>query len=276
MPGRKALVPLAVLAYGLLGAQSTSADSRSFNVQFAGCTEFVGWGPVSLAAAQPLVPAGYMIAGATNGEAAIVVRATSCEEVSVDQSAAQPTELSQIGINLVAPDGTGDINNYTVIYVTNNQTLARRFQFAGLPAIFDPQLTYEYTPDSSDLSGELYVSAAGEDLPPYFLFGSETEPPPSSQQTFLTNWWFTGPEGRMKQSTLFPAIAFGTASVSLYTCNVWLLGKLIGGNADDNFSILSVRGVYPAQLAPLAIEHVIAEREEHRPLPASRRSGNLN
>jgi hypothetical protein len=70
----------------LLGAQSTAADSRSFNVQFAGCTEFVGWGPVSLAAAQPLVPAGYVIAGATNGEAAIVVRATSCEEVSVDQS----------------------------------------------------------------------------------------------------------------------------------------------------------------------------------------------
>jgi len=30
------------------------------------------------------------------------------------------------------------------------------------------------------------------------------------------------------------------------------------------------------QLAPLVIEHVIAKREEHRPLPASRRSGNLN
>jgi hypothetical protein len=135
MPGRKALVPAAVLVHGLLAAPSISADSRSFNVQFAGCTEFVGWGPVSLAAAQPLVPAGYVIAGATDGQAAIVVRATSCEEVSVDQSAAQPTELSQIGVNLVAPDGTGDINNYTVIYVTDSQTLPRRFQFAGLPAI---------------------------------------------------------------------------------------------------------------------------------------------
>jgi hypothetical protein len=54
MLGKNALVPVAVL--GLLGAPSVSADARSFKVQLAGCTEFVGWGPVSLAAAQPLVP----------------------------------------------------------------------------------------------------------------------------------------------------------------------------------------------------------------------------
>jgi hypothetical protein len=187
-----------------------------------------------------------VIAGATNGQAAIVVRATSCEGVSVDKSPTEATELSQIGINLVARDGTGDINNYTVIYVTNNGALARHFQNAGLPAVFDPQLTYEFTPDASDDSGELFVSAAGEDLPSYFLFGTETEPPPNSQQTFSANWWFTGPEGRMKQSTLFPVISFGTASVSMYTSNISLLGKLIDGNTDGNFSSLSVRGVYPA------------------------------
>jgi hypothetical protein len=50
----------------------------------------------------------------------------------------------------------------------------------------------------------------------------------------------------MKQSTLFPVISFGTAAVFLYTSNVSLLGKLIDGNADGDFSILSVRGVYPA------------------------------
>jgi hypothetical protein len=101
----------------------TSGETRSFTVHFSGCTEFAGWGPVSLAEAQPLVPSGYVIAGAANGHAAIVVRATSCQGVAVGQSPTQPTELSQIGINLVAPDGTGDINNYTVIYVTNNRAL---------------------------------------------------------------------------------------------------------------------------------------------------------
>jgi hypothetical protein len=244
MPVSKTLLSVMVLAHCLCEAQLASADIRSFKVHFAGCTEFVGWGPVSLAAAQPLVPAGYVIAGAADGQAAIVVRATSCEDVSVDDSSAQPTELSQIGINLVPPDGTGDINNYIVIYLTNSQSLAKHFQIAGLPAVFDPQLTYEYTPAPDGLSGALYVSAAGE-LPSYFLFGTEAEPPPNSQQSFLANWWFSSPEGRMKQSTLFPVISFGTATVSLYTSNVSLLGNLIGGNTDANFSILSVRGVYP-------------------------------
>lgn len=132
-----------------------SAENRSFTVHFAECTEFVGWGPVSLAKAQPLVPAGYVIAGAAMGQAAIVVRATSCQAVSIGQSPAQPTELSQIGINVVAPDGSGDINNYTIIYVTNNQALAEHFQAAGLPAVFDPQLTYEYTPDSNAVRSTL-------------------------------------------------------------------------------------------------------------------------
>ena len=171
----------------------------------------------------------------------------------IDRSPAQPTDLSQIGINLVTPDGTGDINNYTVIYLTNNEDLARRFQIAGLPAVFDPQLTYEYTADLTGLAGELYVTAAGEELPAYFLFGTETEPPPNSQQSFLANWWFTGPEGRMKQSTLFPAISFGRAAVSLYTSSASLLGTLIGGNTDGNFSILSVRGVYPGATMTVSV-----------------------
>jgi hypothetical protein len=223
-----------------------SAETGPFTVRFAGCTEFAGWGPISLAEAQPLVPVGYVIAGAAMGQAAIVVRATSCQGVAIGQSAAQPTEISQIGINLVAPDGTGDINNYTVIYVTNNQALAEHFRAAGLPAVFDPDLVYEYTPAPMGTSGDLYVAASGPGLPAYFLFGTENDPPPNSQQKFLANWWFTGNGVSMKQSTSFPVISFGTAAVTLYTSNTSLLGNLIGGNAASNFSFLSVRGVYPA------------------------------
>jgi hypothetical protein len=153
----------------------------------------------------------------------------------------------------VAPDRTGDISNYTVIYVTNNEDLARRFQIADLPAVFDPQLTYEYTAAPSGLSGQLYVTAAGEELSSYLLFGTEREPPPNSPQIFLANWWFTGPDGRVKQSTLFPMISFGTAVVSLYTSDVSLLGKLIGGNTDADFSILSVRGVYPGATMTVSV-----------------------
>jgi hypothetical protein len=141
MQGKKTALPIMIISLYLYGAPLASADTGSFKVHFSGCTEFVGWGAISLAAARPLVPVGYMIAGAINGQAAIVVRATSCEGVGVDQEPAEPTELSQIDINLVPPDATGDINNYTVIYVTNNEVLAHSFQVAGLPAVFDPQLT---------------------------------------------------------------------------------------------------------------------------------------
>jgi len=243
---RKGLLGEIVFLLCLSVTSVASAESGSFTVHFAGCTEFAGWGPVSLAEAQPLVPAGYVIAGAAMGQAAIVVRATSCQGVAIGQSAAQPTELSQIGINLVAPDGTGDINNYTVIYVTNNQPLAELFRTAGLPAVFDPGLAYEYTPGPMETSGELYVAASGHGLPAFFLFGTENEPPPNSQQSFLANWWFTGHGSKMKQSTSFPVISFGTAAVTLYTSNTSLLGNLIGGNTASNFSFLSVRGVYPA------------------------------
>jgi hypothetical protein len=143
-------------------------------------------------------------------------------------------------------DGTGDINNYTVIYVTNNQALVELFRTAGLPAVFDPELAYEYTPGPMETLGELYVAASGQGLPAYFLFGTENEPPPNSRQSFLANWWFTGHGGKMKQSTSFPVISFGTAAVTLYTSNTSLLGNLIGGNTASNFSFLSVRGVYPA------------------------------
>ena len=239
--------PVILLVLSLLVNPVSAADIHSFTVHFAGCTEFAGLGPVSLAKAQPLVPSGYVIAGAGPGQAGIVVRATSCEGVSIGQSPAQPTVVSQIGINLVAPDGTGDINNYTAIYVTNNPALADYFQIAGLPAVFDPQLTYEYTPvEAAGASGQLYVTAAGEELPAYFLFGTETDPPPNSQQSFLANWWFTGDAGKIKQSTSFPVISFGTAAITLYTSKNSPLGDLIGGNTDSDFSILSVRGVYPA------------------------------
>ena len=251
---RKVLFSIILLAVCLRGGAVASASNLSFTVHFAGCTEFAGWGPVSLAKAQPLVPAGYVIAGAATGQASIVVRATSCESVAIGQSPGQPTEVSQIGINLVPPDGTGDINNYTLIYVTNNQVLAEYFQVAGLPAVFDPRLTYEYTPgQAAGAPGQLYVTAAGSELPAYFLFGTETDPLPNSQQKFLANWWFTGYAGKMKQSTSFPVISFGTAAVTLYTSKNAPLGDLIEGNTDSNFPILSVRGVYPTAMMTVTL-----------------------
>jgi|HubBroStandDraft_3_1064219.scaffolds.fasta_scaffold41955_1 hypothetical protein len=55
----------------------------------------------------------------------------------------------------------------------SNRALTAHFQTAGLPAVFDPRLTYECTPNSSGVSGQLYVTAAGEELP---IFSSAPRP----------------------------------------------------------------------------------------------------
>lgn len=154
-----------------------------------------------------------------------------------------PTIISQIGINIVSPDGTGTINNYMLIYVTNNPFLAQAFERVGVPASYDPTITYEYTRDSTGDGGVLYGAVPNADIPAYFLYGPETEPPPNTQQLFIANWWHGTPI-RVRQQTTFPAISFGTSNVTLYTSAVSPLGQQIGGNAYDNFSVLALRGEY--------------------------------
>jgi hypothetical protein len=228
-------------------ALTASAETRpDFSVDFTNCSEFAGEGPISLANAASLVPSGFVINGADKGTANIVIRATSCASVAVNGHSPRPTNLSQIGINIVAPDGTGDINNYTLVYVSNNPALVESFLAAGLPARFDPQLTYEYVAPSSG-NGNLFVSASSWNLPPYFIYGPETAPPANSATVFLANWWYAPHEGlKMRQQTLFPAISFGTSAVTFYTAADSELGKLIGGNTFSNFSVLALRGVYPS------------------------------
>jgi len=226
-----------------MAGSSAWAEQGGFKVQFTNCSEFAGWGPVSLAQARPLVPVGYTIAGASSGQAAIVVRVTNCESARVEGTPAVPTTLSQVGINLVSPDGTGTINNYTLVYISNNPFLVQAFLLSGVPARYDPTITYEYTLNSAKTGGTLYAAAPNAGLPAYFFYGTEQEPAPNTQQLFIANWWY-GPRAAIKQSTNFPQISFGNSSVAFYTSLASELGQLIGANEDSNFSFLSVRGEY--------------------------------
>jgi hypothetical protein len=237
-----------IVVAGVVCGTAAGQGSPGFTVDFSNCTEFAGEGPVSLAKAQPLVPATFTIAPAGAGNANIVIRATSCERVAVDGRGDQPTTLSQIGINIVSPDGTGTINNYTLVYLSNNLDLVKHFNEAGLPAKFDPGLTYQFSAPVT-ATGNLYVSAGAFDLPAYFIYGPETAPPPNTAEVFLANWWYAprGPFGEaeiMRQQSLFPAISFGTSAVTFYTSSTSLLGGLVGGNAFSDFSVLALRGVY--------------------------------
>jgi len=219
-----------------------AAPVPGFTVNFSNCSEFVGVGPVDLTQAAALVPSGFttLVVGTS---ASIVVRATSCARVTVNGGRAIPTVISQIGVQIVPPDGTGDINNYTLIYVTNNLDLVLAFQSLGLAAIFDPTITYEFTYDYTGKAGELYVKAGSFNLPDYFLTGTEADPA-SGGIDFKANWWFAARAGRIKQASEFPNIAFGPANVGLHTSRNSVLGRLIGGNTDADFHFLPVRGLY--------------------------------
>ena len=236
-------------AFALLSATAlpSAAIAQNFSVDFTNCTEFAGEGPVSLAAAKPLVPHGFTVAEAA-GQANIVIRATSCGSVVVNGNFAQPTILSQIGINIVSPDGTGTINNYTLVYLSNNLDLVAHFLLAGLPAQYDPQLAYQYS-GTNTTAGNLYVAAGSPAVAPYFIYGPETAPAPNSATVFLANWWYAPNTifgtARMRQQTLFPSISFGGSSVVFHTDNTSTLGKLVGGNAYGAFTALALRGVYP-------------------------------
>jgi hypothetical protein len=243
----------------LLASATLSLPAQNFTVDFTNCSEFVGEGPVLLAAAAPLVPKPFVVApGPSATTANIVIRATGCAGVSVNQGVPVPTNLSQIGINIVSPDGTGEINNYTLYYLSNNIDLVLHFIAAGLPAQYDPQLTYQY-PAGTTGSGNIYVAAGSAAVTPYFIYGPETAPPPNSAQDFLANWWYApqtifGP-AKMRQQSNFPAISFGGNSASFYTDSTSPLGKLIGGNVDSNFSTLPVRGVYPTAHMEVTVTH---------------------
>lgn len=224
-------------------AAAHADDARGFDVTFLHCSEFAGWGPVGTSAAQALVPSGYTLAMPAAGNASIVVRVTSCASAVVDGSPPMPTIVSHVGIGVASPDGTGDINNYTLLYVSNNPHLVKAFWGAGLPAKYDPALVYEYTLNAAGTGGTLYASVPNPGVPAYFFYGQEGEPAPNSAVPFLANWWY-GAHGAMKQSTNFPMISFGSAAVTFYTSSDSVVGKLIGGNTDVNFPFFNARGEY--------------------------------
>jgi hypothetical protein len=232
------------LAMFLTGfAMTLHADSsqRGFTVSLRDCTELIGLGPVDFAKARSLVPISYSLVP-FNGSAGLVVRASRCAGTGVDSSAEKPAIVAQVGIAIIPPDGTGDINNYTLLYATDHQQLAQVLNQAGLPAVLDRALAYELTPDSNG-HGEVYVGVSPALQPAWFLTGA-ADTPPSAGGPVVANWWFQGSHGVIKMSTSIASIRYGAAGFSLHTSKMSVLGGLIGGNTDANFVFFNALGAF--------------------------------
>jgi len=216
--------------------------NHGFTATLKNCTELIGFGPVSFATARALVPASYTLVPFGPNTAGLVVRASLCDSVGVGHSAEKPAIVAQAGIAVVSPDGTGDINNYTLLYSTNHEHLSEALTEAGLSAIFDRALTYEFTPNSSG-QGEIYVAVSPAVQPAWFLTGT-ADPPPSGDAPVVANWWFRASHATVKMATSIPSISYGAASFSLHTSKNSVLGALIGGNTDASFVFFNARGAF--------------------------------
>lgn len=143
------------LKYSLLLAFAATAAwaEQPLTVDFTQCTEFAGVGPVSFASASALVPAQFTALSTGAGTGGIVVRAGSCTGVSVNGGPAVPTVFSQVGVEIVPPDHTGDINNYLLFSSNRATSRLSRDMLTGL-------LMYSEKPASMTLSRSPIIALA--------------------------------------------------------------------------------------------------------------------
>lgn len=207
--------------------RSEQALQGGFEVDFSDCTEFAGVGFIPGANARAAVPLVYTPAGdATTG--VIVVRVASCGEVRVDGGDPRPTIVSQIGVNLIPPDGTGDINNFAVWYQSDNPRLVLEFKKLGANAQLVPRLEYQVTLDPGGATGQLHL----ESRRPAFSVDGPIVVPTSPAVPFVANWWDLGRRSqKVKSNTVLPEIQFSTASTVLTTPAGSELADLIGGTS---------------------------------------------
>jgi hypothetical protein len=231
----------------VLAAVSLWADPES-EVLFSDCTEFVGTGQAPLARAQRFEPATFPIAiqnlSGAGDTATLVVRAAQCKSVKVDNGPAEAGTLTQYGIVVVPPDGTGDINNYTIGYATTSRRLAQRLERLGLPVSIDEDLACGVTPNSPGAAGILFVESSPGDAASFFLHGPVSDPAPGSFFPFVANWWYESKKGRMKMATAIPSIGFGASTVRFYTRLDSNLGFLAGTNQFGPFTGFNIRGIF--------------------------------
>ncbi len=217
--------------------------SDAFTVDFDDCQEFAGLYPVPIANVAPHVPAQYTIASFDGVTASVVFRTAYCEGIAIDGGPSRSGIVSQIGVNVLPPEGEGDINNYTIHYGTDRRRLARKLRRAGVNAKFIPNLEFDY--DDSDGTGEYFI----ENPRPQFahvISGPASDPPPEQEPIpFVANWWKFGYAGDVVMETSIDELFQGDASQVLVTTTPnSLVADLLGGTVSAP-TVFAIRGIIP-------------------------------
>jgi len=231
-------IALFLICLAITGAvEQVVADGRSgFAVEFSDCVESIGVGLVPTEQARALVPAEFHLVGEGGPVTPLVVRTARCEGIAVDGHRPTAGSIVQVGVVIVPPDFTGDINNYTLWYYTSDAKLAHHLTRLGIRAQHVPTIDYEYESGSDGSPTPFFVTVPRPARPVLSLDGTvvESQNPSGS---FVANWWAKVDGCRVKMKTNVPEIFIGEANLTLTTTQNGPLGQLIGGTT-TSFPVL--------------------------------------
>jgi len=209
----------------LCASVPASAGNKDFSATFDRCGEFVGIGYVPAERARSLVPSQYTLA-VVDTNAQLVVRVASCAEVSVDGKKSGPARTAQIGVMLEGPDGSANINNYLLWFVTDSGKLHGKLQAAGIQNGNDQQLQFAF--ESIGGTGTLSVDVSAPRFPAFPLFGNVTNAPADPPISFVASWFADGKHGALRMQTRFEQLRFGKTDIVLTPSPDTELATLIG------------------------------------------------
>lgn len=206
--------------------QAVRPDS-DFEVALGGCDEMASLAPIPLEPVRSEVPASYALVGESDGYAVLVVRIGRCAHSVIDGVDDGPSILAQVGPNIESPDGSGDINNYSLFTYTTSKALALKLKAAGVNAQHVPTIDFAVTAQGA--TGQLAIDVPAPANPRFHVEGSVVLPsgPPVP---FSANWWRTRGRTETKQNTVLEAIQFSTADLSLQTDEHGKLGRILGAS----------------------------------------------
>lgn len=238
------MIPAALLLSGFAvwpTAQAKQNESAGFSVGFSNCVESIGVTLVPTERARPLVPPEFHLVGEDTPVTPLVVRTARCG-IAVAGHSPRTGAIVQIGLVIVPPDFTGDINNYTLWYYTTDVDLARHLQRLGVAAQYVPTIKY-YAPVGAGQPAPFFVAVPRPGNPALWLQGTVTESE-NPAGSFVANWWRKTLGGSVKMNTNVPSIFVGSADLVLRTEPDSGLGQLIGGSA-TGFPVLQQFNTFP-------------------------------
>jgi hypothetical protein len=212
--------------------------------------ESIGVGLAPTAQALLLTPSPFHLVGEADPVTPVVVRTARCR-IALAGQPPRVGAIVQVGAVIVPPDFTGDINNATFWYDTDDLGLALHLRLRGVRAQFVPTLAYGVAAGSGPVPFQ--VTAPWPAHPPLAIEGTVVRPS-GPAGSFVANWWAKAGDASVKMQTTVPVISIGSADLTLSTTEHSALARLFGTN-EVGFPLLQ-------QFNTFAAASMVVSREE--------------